>query len=98
MNYIDKLAEAIAAKIPPESTPDQDTHDLFRLYALLALSKGVDTTPRDVHNAWSVWMCRQDSAHESLVPFEELPRDTQREDAIFVDAIRAVARGLVDAS
>lgn len=92
MNYLDELAAQIRAAVPPSKLPDDDTRTLFRLYALLLLAKGTDVDAADVHNAWSVWMADRDSAHESLVPFEDLPTSVTEEDEPYVAAIRSVAR------
>ena len=51
--------------------------DLFRLYGLLALAKGLDTTAEDVHNAWVGWMVRRGEDRRSLRPFVELRAETQ---------------------
>jgi hypothetical protein len=91
-NYVDRIANDIASRVTQDKTPDGDVGMLFRIYAVLALSKGDAVTARDVHNAWSAWMATQDPEHESLVPFEELPVDTQGEDSPYVEAIRQVAR------
>jgi hypothetical protein len=95
-SYIDIVADDIHRQAPPERLPDEDDglRALFRLYALLALTKGEAVTPRDVHDAWAVWMLDRDVAHEAIVPFDELPQNVQREDAPFVAAIRAAARQL----
>ena len=67
---------------------------LFLLYAVLLLAKGEDVTREDVHNAWVAWMEFNGEEHKSMVPFTELPPDTQAEDSPFVIAIRSVARKL----
>lgn len=91
MNYIDELAERIRRRVPSDLLPDQDTTQLFRSYALLALAKGEEVTARDVHNAWAAWMSATDPEHEAIQPFQDLPEDQRREDQPFVDAIRAAA-------
>ena len=45
LNYIDNIASAIRQRVPDEVLADEDgADDLFRLYGLLALAKGIDTT------------------------------------------------------
>lgn len=94
MNYVEQIAAAIRAEIPSSSLPSGNVNDLFHLYAVLALTKGVDVTASDVHDAWSAWQTRQDSTHASIRPFDQLSQATQRQDAIFVRAIRNVASTL----
>jgi hypothetical protein len=94
VTYIDQLAAAIRAETPPDRLPDDQDgiDDLFRLYALLALVKGVSVTTRDVHDAWATWMVnRGEGDHESVVPFDELAPEIQAEDEPFAAAIRSTA-------
>lgn len=72
--------------------PEEDTADLFRLYAVLLLGKGMAVTGEDVHNAWVAWMLSKGEGHESLIPFSELDPKTQAEDSPFVSAIQRVAQ------
>jgi hypothetical protein len=92
-DYLSRRAAEIKARVPdalvPEPTDEPDA--LFRLYALLALTTGKETTCENVHDAWCAWMLNRGESHESIVPFSELDRKTKREDQPFVDAIRAVA-------
>lgn len=71
--------------------PAEDTTGLFLMYAVLLLAKGEEVTREDVHNAWVAWMVGKGAEHESLVPYGNLPADTQAEDSPFVLAIRSVA-------
>lgn len=90
-NYIDALADTIRENTPVDLLPDDadDLQQLFRLYALLGLSKGEAVTTRDVHDAWAIWMLERGEVHESLVPFDQLSPEIQGEDQPFVDAILA---------
>jgi hypothetical protein len=97
-NYIAETAAAIRALIDPDKLPPEGLDDLFASYALLALSKGVEVTNEDVHDAWSAWASKYDPENDSLVPFEELNAKTQAEDTVFRDAIRQVAEDLADKS
>jgi hypothetical protein len=92
VTYLDLLAGAIHDAVPSEALPGEDTADLFRLYAVLLLAKGEGVTPEDVHNAWVAWMASKGEDHESMVPFADLPDETQTEDSPFVVAIRSVAQ------
>ena len=91
MNYLDELASQIRSAVPPSQLPDDDTRDLFRLYALLMLAKGGQVDAVDVHNAWVVWMATREPNHESLIPFEDLPAKVAAQDTPYVAAIRQVA-------
>ena len=74
--------------------PDENTSDLFLLYGVLLLAKGEAVTREDVHNAWVAWMAIKGEDHQSMVPFSQLPPETQAEDSPFVLAIRQVARAI----
>ena len=91
MNYIDDLADSIRREVPLEALPEGDTADLFRLYAVLALTKGTAVTREDVHNAWSAWMSANEPTHAAIKPYDELTKDVQSEDQSYVDAIWTVA-------
>lgn len=95
MSYITTLAEAIRHEVGGTSVP-ADADDLFLLYALLCLAKGVNVTEGDVHDAWSTWKTLRSEEHPSLIPFADLDEATRSEDLPFVLAIRRVAAGLRD--
>ena len=94
MNYLDHIARDIERAIPAQTRPADDAQAMYRLYALLVLTRGTGTSLADVHNAWSVWMLERGMDHESLVPFEELPAEVQREDEPFQRAIISIAQRL----
>ncbi|MFE1015547.1 hypothetical protein ACFW4M_30250 [Streptomyces sp. NPDC058794] len=85
------MAAAIKAEVPSSSLPAGNVDDLFHAYAVLALAKGADVTASDVHDAWSAWQMQRDPMHTSIRPFDQLSQATQRQDAIFVRAIRKAA-------
>jgi hypothetical protein len=72
--------------------PDENAHDLFLIYAVLALAKGERVELADVDDAWAAWMTTRDPEHESIRPFGQLPSGGKHEDEPFVAAIRRVAR------
>lgn len=84
-NYIDEIATRLGVAL------DDCDDDLLRLYALLALVKGADTTEEDVHDAWAAWRAATHPTHRSLVPFDELTPEVQALDTKYAEAIRAVA-------
>jgi hypothetical protein len=92
VNYIDHLASAIKLQVPQERLPDGNTELLFRLYALLAETKGEHVSVEDVHDAWSVWMATEDPSHPSIRPFDELNPETRDEDEPFLAAIHEAVR------
>jgi hypothetical protein len=91
MNYLQDLAQQIRDEVPTNQLPDGDTQALFLNYAVLVLVKGVAVTNEDVHNAWASWMSITAPDHESIQPYDTLPKDTQGEDSPFRIAIRRVA-------
>lgn len=97
MNYVDEIAVEIYAIAENDPFPNTElkSFELYRIYAVLALSSGITTTCRNVHDAWSAWSSSIDVCHPSLVPFEELALETQVKDIKYRDAIIVVARGII---
>jgi hypothetical protein len=91
-NYIDELALDIFRRSEGEGTPEPDDLVLYRMYGLLALSKGTATTAKDVHDAWSAWCAKDRPEHPSLVPFDQLAPHVQAMDAPYVWAIHDASR------
>jgi len=87
MTYIQQKAREIA--IESGATNDEDG-DLYLIYAVLSLTKGTDTTLKDVHDAWGAWKhLRGNHDHKSIIPFDELPEDVQELDRPYMEAIHA---------
>ena len=91
MNYLEKLAREIEEEVDPGLLPEGDTGLLFLIYAVLLQAKGGSVERKDVHDAWTAWMTAAGREHAALIPYADLPADTQRQDQPYVDAIRAVA-------
>ena len=89
MNYINKLAVLIGKRC--DTKFEGEYTKLLRIYALLCLAKGAETTNEDVHDAWSAWRAETDPNHKSLIPFKDLEEDVQKLDTPYRDAIRKVA-------
>lgn len=88
MNYIYNVTEDIISELP-----DLD-YNLAQLYALLALTTGVNTSLENVHDAWAVWTQNSRPDHPSLIPFESLTAEVQELDREYRDAIVQVAENL----
>jgi hypothetical protein len=87
-NYVGAALAAVNAVVP-------GTHpDLARLYALLVLTTGVDTTEAQVYDAWAIHAAEHSPGHTCLKPREDLPLDVQELDRPFAEAIRAAALSL----
>lgn len=95
MNYLDDLAREIYYVAEGDGEIATDDWLLYRVYAVLALAKGKQTTAKDVHDAWTAWANTYRPGHRSAVPFEALTPQVQALDQPYVDAIHAVARLLV---
>ena len=92
-SYLSDDADLIRSELPPGTRPPPDSDQLFILYALLMRAKGEEVTAEDVHDAWAAWILGREGTHKSLLPFESLDPEIQREDYPYVEAIhRAVRR------
>jgi hypothetical protein len=102
MNYLETIAEMIFKEVqgeratfpmPSEDHPYlQGDYLLYMGYALVLQAKGRHTTNRDVHDAWVMATTMEFPEHRSLIPFEELPVDTQQLDDPYRRAIQRVAK------
>lgn len=61
---------------------------LLDLYTLLLLTKGLETTEKDVHEAWAIYTNQINPRHKSLIPFEGLTKEVQDLDAPYTEAIK----------
>ena len=93
-NYIRELASEIRAKVDQSALPNEGLDELFYSYAVLALTKGVEVTNEDVHDAWSAWATKYNPTSDSLVPFDQLPTSVQEDDTRFTKAIREVSSNI----
>ena len=91
MAYLDEIAAQVRALSPPAQLEEADAEALFRLYAVLVLVKGEDTSAADVHHVWVAWKAERDPADPDIRPFEDLDERTQQADEPFARAIRDVA-------
>ena len=80
-----------ALSIVDSEMPSPIPDDLLRLYTLLVLVKGVNTSLEDVHDAWAVWRQTTNVTHRSLVPFDQLTQEVQELDRPYVEAIHRAA-------
>jgi hypothetical protein len=84
-NYVQKVRGLLAERLPDCDLP------LVDLYTLLALTKGVNTTLEDVHDAWAVWRNVTKPDHKSLVAFQNLSKEVQELDRPYMEAIHDVS-------
>lgn len=92
MDYITERAHRVFVLAHGGGVPTDGDIALYRMYAVLSFAKGTETTPRDVHDAWTAWIVDAYPEHRSAKPFDELSEDVQRMDALYVSAIhRAVS-------
>ena len=91
--YIDRVVEKVAKETGLKGK------NLIRLYALLVLVKGENTTLEDIHDAWSMDMNFKEKnaycyghEHKSIVPFERLSRETQDKEIEYLNAVRKIAK------
>jgi hypothetical protein len=90
MNYIDEVKHELANHIKVGK-------GLMRVYSVLVLTKGEETTLKDVHDVWAVninenWDTDKLGDHWSVITFDQLSPETQAKDQGYVDGIRETAR------
>lgn len=90
--YLSEDARLIRSLLPPSARPPGDDAALFLGYAVLMRAKGLATTAEDVHDTWAAWMLARAPHHPAIVPFRDLPPDTQAMDIPYAQAIHAAAR------
>lgn len=93
MNYLSLTAQAIRLECGESGEWDNsdDYAPLWLAYAVLATTKGMSTTSKDVHDAWSAWAeVHHKGEHRSLIAFDELTPEVQALDDPYRDAIHAV--------
>jgi hypothetical protein len=86
-NYVLKMTDLVARELPGLPA------ELVGLYVLLALTRGTETTLRDVHDAWAVWRNETRPDHKSLIPFGELTFEVQELDRKYVEGIHRAVEG-----
>lgn len=94
MNYLDRIAHRVGQELAPDLRPDARAEELYRVYALLVLVRGMDCSLQDVHDAWSTWMAADRPEHPALIPFYELTTDAQQKDRPYLHVIHRVAQEL----
>ena len=87
-NYVSQMINLIIDELPDIPL------ELASLYALLALTRGINTTLEDVHDAWAVWTAatRNKLDHPSLIPFKELTTEIQELDREYMNGIHRAAQ------
>jgi hypothetical protein len=85
-NYVAKIVQRLDEELPGNDP------ELIDLYVLLVMTKGVNTTLADVHEAWGIWKNRINPLHKSLIPFDSLTVEVQELDRKYMDGIHTVAR------
>ena len=84
-NYVQAVIRELNALLPGLE------NELVNLYALLVLTRGAETTLKDVHDAWGVWRNLTNPTHKSLVPFDQLSLEVQELDRKYMEAIHKAA-------
>ena len=94
--YIDEAYEMVQKETGLKSK------ETLKMYTLLALTKGEDTTLSDIHDGWSIVMNYKEPnppycyghEHKSIVPFDQLSKETQNRDIRYLEVIHKVAKML----
>lgn len=90
--YIDNICEKV------QEATGLKSKEIVKMYALLVLTKGKDITLEDIHDGWSMVMNFKESnppycyghEHKSIVPFEQLSKETQERDVKYLEALRNI--------
>jgi hypothetical protein len=85
-NYVEEIAVTLSGLLggcPP---------GLLRMYALLVLVTGEDTSREHVHAAWAAWRTATRPDHPSLIPFDDLTPERRALYGKHAEAIREAAR------
>lgn len=85
VSYAQEIVDRLDAEIPGNDP------DLLRLYALLVMSTGVNTTMENIHDAWALWRIATRPDHPDLVPFDRLTPEVREYDRPYMDAVIRVA-------
>jgi hypothetical protein len=96
-NYAEAVRRALKDRIDDYDGWGPNAATLLDLYALLAMTKGKQTTMQDIHDAWSLWTNHNDSEHRSLVPFSLLTAEIAEYDRPYMAAVHEVAGLLQEA-
>lgn len=102
MTYVERIAERVYFRCREEGDKTwaklpRYQQLLYRMYALLVLTKGMDTTNEHVHDAWSVWETQVGLPwRRSIVPYDQLPPEVQEMDTRYTEAIIRTTRDIHD--
>lgn len=90
-NYVQRVREELKTRIDDYDQWGENADNLLDLYALLAITKGRQTTMEDIHDAWSLWTNESNPEHRSLVPFAHLGAEIAEYDRPYMVAVHEVA-------
>jgi hypothetical protein len=90
--YLDPICNAIAEDRELTGAP----FTWLDYLAVLAVLKGKDVTPQEMHLAWSVWCRRFNPTSPLLRPYEELGALAHGQYDLYIDVIKRVTAGLAD--
>lgn len=71
----------------PWSELNDDTHQLY-YSAIDGVTKGIFTTPEQIHDYWMEWAKINKNDHSCIVPYEELSGIEKAEDELVLHMIR----------
>jgi len=89
--YIEEIATRVKNVWAPQCALTEGDRTIYLIFAILALTKGTDTTKEDVHHALDAWNVLIDPEFKGVVPFDEMPAYIQNSAQPFVDAIHKVS-------
>jgi len=92
MNYVQTFFDILKAELVAIDSYMNNCDDLVEMYELLGMTKKLDVTLKDVHEAWAIWRNRTKPNHKDLIPFEELSQEVQEWDRPYLDAIRRAVK------
>lgn len=96
--YIEQVRAALLAALGENEQAWDNDRPLLDLYTLLVLTRGMDCTCEDIHDAWAIARQRTRPEHPALVPFGELTPNVQAYDVLFRDAVHQAASRVREAA
>jgi predicted lipase len=85
-NYVQAIIDDLKSLLM--GSPEEEV----RMYALVVMNEGLNSTLEHVHNAWATYRATNGHSYIDAIPFNQLSTDVQEINATALDAVHTVAR------